>query len=107
MDCKKVFEKIEKSKVMASLYEDLSSAKERYKRLIENASQVFPEMDSPVFLSVPGRTEICGNHTDHQNGKVLASAVSLDTICLCEKNGKDVIRIFRTDTECPKLTFRS
>ena len=32
------------------------------------------------FFSAPGRTEICGNHTDHQNGRVLAAAVDLDTV---------------------------
>jgi len=36
--------------------------------------------DSAYFISVPGRTEIGGNHTDHNHGKVLAAAVNLDSI---------------------------
>ena len=52
---------------------------ERYNRLAETFRAQFgrePEM----FVSAPGRTEVVGNHTDHQNGKVLAAAVNLDTV---------------------------
>ena len=45
------------------------------------------------FFSAPGRTEICGNHTDHQRGMVLAAAVDLDTIAAVGPNGLDEIRI--------------
>ena len=45
------------------------------------------------YFSAPGRTEIAGNHTDHQRGRVLAAAVNLDTVAAVRKNGTDVIRI--------------
>lgn len=45
------------------------------------------------FFSAPGRTEICGNHTDHQNGRVLAAAVDLDTIAAVGPNGTGEIRV--------------
>jgi len=45
------------------------------------------------FFSAPGRTEICGNHTDHQRGRVLAAAVDLDTIAAVDLNGTDEICI--------------
>ena len=45
------------------------------------------------YFSAPGRTEISGNHTDHQRGRVLAGAVNLDTIAAVRLNGSDVIRI--------------
>ncbi len=45
------------------------------------------------YFSAPGRTEIGGNHTDHQRGRVLAAAVNLDTVAAVRKNGTDVIRI--------------
>ena len=45
------------------------------------------------YFSAPGRTEIGGNHTDHQRGRVLAAAVNLDTIAAVCPNGTDVIRI--------------
>ena len=45
------------------------------------------------YFSAPGRTEIGGNHTDHQRGRVLAAAVNLDTQAAVRRNGSDVIRI--------------
>jgi len=45
------------------------------------------------YFSAPGRTEISGNHTDHQRGRVLAGAVNLDTIAAVKVNGTDTIRI--------------
>ena len=45
------------------------------------------------YFSAPGRTEIGGNHTDHQRGRVLAAAVNLDTIAAVRVNGTDTIRI--------------
>ena len=45
------------------------------------------------YFSAPGRTEIGGNHTDHQRGRVLAAAVNLDTVAAVRCNGTDTIRI--------------
>lgn len=45
------------------------------------------------IFSAPGRTEIGGNHTDHQLGRVLAGAVSVDTLAAVAENGDRVIRI--------------
>lgn len=45
------------------------------------------------YFSAPGRTEISGNHTDHQRGRVLAAAVNLDTQAAVALNGTDVIRV--------------
>ena len=45
------------------------------------------------YFSAPGRTEIGGNHTDHQRGRVLAAAVNLDTRAAVRVNGTQVIRI--------------
>lgn len=49
-----------------------------------------PEM----FVSAPGRTEVVGNHTDHQNGRVLAGAVNLDTVAAIAKNDSDTVRLY-------------
>ena len=46
-----------------------------------------------AYFSAPGRTEISGNHTDHQRGRVLAAAVNLDTRAAVRPNGTDLIRI--------------
>ena len=45
------------------------------------------------LFSAPGRTEIGGNHTDHQLGRVLAGAVSLETVAAVAVNGENVIRV--------------
>ena len=45
------------------------------------------------YFSAPGRTEVSGNHTDHQRGRVLAGAVNLDTVAAVRVNGTNVIRI--------------
>ena len=45
------------------------------------------------YFSAPGRTEIGGNHTDHQRGRVLAGAVNLDTVAAVRPNGTNTIRI--------------
>ena len=50
-------------------------------------------MDQHYLFSAPGRTEICGNHTDHQRGAVLAAAVDLETVADVTLNGSNTIRV--------------
>lgn len=45
------------------------------------------------LFSAPGRTEIGGNHTDHQLGRVLAGAVSLETVAAVAENGENIVRV--------------
>ncbi len=53
-----------------------------------------PADDAPAALiSGPGRTEIGGNHTDHQRGHVLCGSVDVDILCCTAPNGRDVIRV--------------
>ena len=47
-----------------------------------------------MYFSAPGRTEIGGNHTDHQHGCALAAAIDLETTAQVQPNGTDVIRVF-------------
>lgn len=49
--------------------------------------------NEPVYYSAPGRTEICGNHTDHQHGKVLAASVNMDMMAAAAKNGTNTVRV--------------
>ena len=51
-------------------------------------------MDKSYVFSGPGRTELSGNHTDHQHGCVLAGAVDLETTAEVTLNGTDLIRVF-------------
>ena len=70
---------------VATLYgagEDVRALqKARYGKLVERFEKRFGAQKGGLcFFSAPGRTEIGGNHTDHNNGRVLAAAVNLDTI---------------------------
>ena len=63
-----------------------------YENLKTQFSEVFGE--APAFLfSAPGRTELCGNHTDHQCGMVLAAAVNLETVAAVRPREDGRIRL--------------
>lgn len=62
-------------------------------RLILGFNINYKERESYRFFSSPGRTEIGGNHTDHQHGKVLAASLNLCITAVCDKNDENVIRI--------------
>ena len=66
----------------------------RYNTLLEEYSKVFDKNDDVYLFSAPGRTEICGNHTDHQHGAVIAAAVNLDMIACCSLNSSSKVRIY-------------
>ena len=70
----------------------LKAQAERYAALMDDFSKLYGTDDVELFSS-PGRTEIGGNHTDHQYGRVLAGAVNLDNIAVAAKNNSDIIRI--------------
>lgn len=59
----------------------LQHQKQRYCRMLEWAQVQLPGTNG-CFISAPGRTELGGNHTDHNNGRVLAAAVDLDCVAL-------------------------
>jgi len=64
----------------------------RYAELMSEFQKVYGTDDVSLFSS-PGRTEIGGNHTDHNYGRVLAGAVNLDMVAVAATNGTNVIRI--------------
>lgn len=64
----------------------------RYTTLMADFQKLFGTDDVSLFSS-PGRTEIGGNHTDHNYGRVLAGAVNLDNIAVAAPNGTNMIRI--------------
>ena len=59
--------------------------KPRYIRTIKEFINLFGDDRDVFVLSAPGRTEVCGNHTDHNNGKVLAASINLDAIAIAAK----------------------
>ena len=70
----------------------LREQSERYANLLERF-QKMSALSEPLFFSSPGRTEIGGNHTDHNYGRVLAGAVNLDIVAIAAKNNSGLIRI--------------
>ena len=75
-------------------YLERSAGRNRVTEVLDGFVRAFGAGEgTPVALcSAPGRTEICGNHTDHQHGRVLAAAVNLDFLACASPNGTDVIR---------------
>ena len=69
-------------------------AAERYVQAIEEFIDFFGYSEGDFYaFSSPGRTELCGNHTDHNYGKVLAGAVNIDVIAIVCKNDSGKIRV--------------
>ena len=66
----------------------LSSQRARYRNAIAKFEELFGEGDVEIY-SAPGRTEICGNHTDHQHGIVLAASINLDAIAVVGAGNDD------------------
>lgn len=63
------------------------------KKVLDDGFQAAFGTQPQRYFSAPGRTEIGGNHTDHQRGRVLAAAVNLDTRAAVRVNGTRTIRI--------------
>lgn len=80
-------------KDFALLYGDAHAARVRYTDAAEEFVKLYGERDNIRFFSAPGRTEIGGNHTDHQHGMVLAGSVNLDVIAVVSENGSNTVRI--------------
>jgi len=68
--------------VLAALYSDVNAAGNRLRGLIGHFQRAFPEAQEVSVFSTPGRTEVGGNHTDHNAGRVLAAAVDLDVLAV-------------------------
>ncbi len=64
----------------------------RYQELVKGYENLFGDQDVLLFTS-PGRTEISGNHTDHNHGKVLAGSINLDCVGVAAKNNSKEVRI--------------
>ena len=65
----------------------------RYRRLLDGLTAAFGPSEKVAVFSAPGRTEIGGNHTDHQHGRVLTGSIDLDIIAAVAPNGENVIRL--------------
>ena len=98
MNSKKIKELINQGEYdarFAKVYinEDLIAQRQRYISLVEDYEEIFANDADLRFFSAPGRTEVCGNHTDHNHGKVLAASINLDAVAVAAKNDEGIIRV--------------
>lgn len=66
---------------------------ERYLKVLNDFEELFGNERDVELFSAPGRSEVGGNHTDHNHGKVLAAGISLDAIAVASKNSENIIRV--------------
>lgn len=83
---------IPSSERLEKVYGESTKSAERFRALAENFQKKYGH-DEAEFFSAPGRTEIIGNHTDHNGGKVIAGSIDLDTIGAAQPNNSSVIHI--------------
>ena len=84
--------KFDKSIIALYPEKDILNRRERITTLAENFMSLYGDLEVTLF-SVPGRTELSGNHTDHNNGRVLAASVDIDIIAIAAKVDGNEVRI--------------
>lgn len=91
--------------LLAELYGEAKAAENaaRYRDMIEKFKKTFGDKDIRMFSS-PGRTEISGNHTDHNHGKVLAGSINLDCVGIAAKNNSSKVNVI-SETFNQKFTI--
>lgn len=75
------------------IYADIEAQKARYLAALDSFAELFGSERDVLVLSVPGRSELLGNHTDHNCGKVLAGAIDRDIIAVVSKTDDGVVRL--------------
>lgn len=91
-----------------------SQYEEQYERFLDVLAcfeELFGKDREVELFSAPGRSEVGGNHTDHNHGRVLAAGISLDAIAVASKNDEGIIRIksagYSMDTvDCADLSIK-
>jgi len=93
-DALKMLDLTSTHELMEKLYgkNEVESNVARYKDLVAKFEKEFGDKDMLIFTS-PGRTEISGNHTDHNHGKVLAGSINLDCVGVAAKNDSNIVNI--------------
>ncbi len=71
----------------------LAAQRARYAALIDEFASRYGEDRDISLFSVPGRSELSGNHTDHNHGCVIAGSIDLDIIAVAAKNADGIVRI--------------
>ena len=74
-------------------YENPAAQPQRYLEAVRCFEKAFGTGRRAALFSSPGRCEIIGNHTDHQFGRAVAAAVTLDMIAVAAPNGSHTVRV--------------
>ena len=88
------------------LYEDeslITYQNNRYTKAIEEFIKLYDDQDIEIY-SVAGRSEVGGNHTDHQHGCVLATSINLDAIAMVTPQ-KDIVKIVSDDLDIDEINI--
>ncbi len=85
---------------------DIEYQTKRYLAAVQGFVDAFGDREVSIF-SAPGRTEVGGNHTDHQHGQVLAAAVNLDVIAVTTKTEDELIQIHSAGYEPALVSTRA
>ena len=86
-ELKEALKKGDYKDLLSDIYVDESKIKyqtERYIKAIEKFEKLYGEGEAAIY-SAPGRSEVGGNHTDHQHGEILAASINLDAIAITRK----------------------
>ena len=80
---------------LAHIYGEAAVAKQRdrYAAAIDSFVALYGAAREGALYSVAGRSELSGNHTDHNHGRVIAASIDLDIIAVASPNGEDTIRV--------------
>ena len=73
--------------------ENVKEQYDRYINLLNEFEALFGKGRDVRLFSAPGRTEVGGNHTDHNHGRVLAAGINLDAIAAASKNDENIVRV--------------
>ena len=84
--------KIPTADVLKKIYGETEESSARYTNLAVNFEKKYHH-DKAEFFTAPGRTEIIGNHVDHNGGQIIAASIDLDTIGAAYPNGTNVIHM--------------
>ncbi len=72
---------------------DWEKEKARYEEIKAGFEEFFGDSAGAKYYSAPGRTEIGGNHTDHNHGRVVAASINLDIVGMAKANGTNIIHL--------------
>ena len=82
----------ELNETLCNVYQESEKSGQRYIRALNKFIELYSDLEVSIY-SAPGRSEIGGNHTDHQHGQVLAGAIDLDMICVVAFQDNNIVEL--------------